>query len=403
MTFQHRFFNNLLITVIFLPLLASSLSFTTLQPEYFQTTPPVLDGKVAKNIALDSAQRLFEDKIYPPGCFATWKGVLYAGLADGRIVRVKNDTVETVVTIGGGTCERAQVGCYGRPNGISFDNNGKLLVADIIKGLYRVDVNKGTVSYLVRSTNEVDNVLVRGVNFAIAAKSGDIYFSVMSYKWDWVDIQNEFIEASANGRVLHYDPKTKKTSTLVDYMYFPNGIQLSKDEDFLIISQATKYNIIKYHLKGAKKGQQEVFADNVPGVPYNIHASPRGTFWVGLVGVRLPGQQSIYENLGPLPEFRKIIGLLVSAVDNLFLWVSRKFGFPFIQTLEDMFQDVKHELFLGPKYGFVIEVDKNGTIIQSLQSPAANIYHISDALELDGYLYLGTPFHPVIGKYKLNK
>ncbi len=32
----------------------------------------------------------------------------------------------------------------GRPLGIDFDSSGKLVVADIHKGLYRVDVDKGT-------------------------------------------------------------------------------------------------------------------------------------------------------------------------------------------------------------------------------------------------------------------
>ena len=39
------------------------------------------------------------------------------------------------------------------------------------------------------------------------------------------------------GRVLKYDPITKKTSVLVNDIQFPNGITLSKDGSFLLFCE----------------------------------------------------------------------------------------------------------------------------------------------------------------------
>ena len=43
--------------------------------------------------------------------------------------------------------------------------------------------------------------------------------------------------------------------------------------------------VIRYYLKGPKKGSLDVFA-NLPGLPDNLRTSSRGTIWVPLPGVR---------------------------------------------------------------------------------------------------------------------
>ncbi|MGC3664084.1 SMP-30/gluconolactonase/LRE family protein, partial [Pseudomonas aeruginosa] len=56
------------------------------------------------------------------------QGRVYAGLADGRVVRLDGSgKVETFVDTGG------------RPLGMDFDAAGKLILADAWKGLLRID------------------------------------------------------------------------------------------------------------------------------------------------------------------------------------------------------------------------------------------------------------------------
>ena len=74
----------------------------------------------------------------------------------------------------------------------------------------------------------------------------------------------------ANRWFLLLRSQTKKVKTLIDGTYFGNGVVLSKDESFVLMTETTKYRVLRYWLKGEKAGQTEVFADNLPGFPNGI-------------------------------------------------------------------------------------------------------------------------------------
>ena len=62
------------------------------------------------------------------------------------------------------------------------------------------------------------------------------------------------MELKEDGGLYKYNPKTNKISTLIDGTYFGNGVVLSKNEDFLLLTETSKYRVLKYWLKGDKKG-----------------------------------------------------------------------------------------------------------------------------------------------------
>ena len=68
-----------------------------------------------------------------------------------------------------------------------------------------------------------------------------------------------------------YDPKTKMSETLLDDLYFANGIALSDNEDYLLVNDLARARVLKYHLKGAKQGKTEVLL-KTPGLPDNLVA-----------------------------------------------------------------------------------------------------------------------------------
>ena len=86
---------------------------------------PALRGPLAVNERLTGAELLATGKIVgPEDVDVDSEGRVYAGLADGRIVRVlKDGTVEDFANTGG------------RPLGMEFDSGGRLIVADAWKGL----------------------------------------------------------------------------------------------------------------------------------------------------------------------------------------------------------------------------------------------------------------------------
>lgn len=54
-----------------------------------------------------------------------------------------------------------------------------------------------------------------------------------------------------------------------------------------------------------------------------------------------------------------------------------------------------------PQYGLIVELDASGKIIRSLHSPDHKIHLLSEVLEHDGYLYLGSYRNPFLGRVKL--
>lgn len=49
-----------------------------------------------------------------------------------------------------------------------------------------------------------------------------------------------------------------------------------------------RYRCLRYWLEGASQGLTEIFIDNLPGLPDNIHLHGASrTFWIGIVGVSI--------------------------------------------------------------------------------------------------------------------
>ncbi|KAK1268514.1 Strictosidine synthase 1 [Acorus gramineus] len=85
----------------------------------------------------------------------------------------------------------------------------------------------------------------------------------------------------ATGRLLKYDPRTKQVTVLLRALAFGNGVALSKDNSYVLITETTRSRILRYWLRGPKSDTSDVFLD-VPQYPDNIKRTPKGEFWVAI-------------------------------------------------------------------------------------------------------------------------
>jgi hypothetical protein len=83
-----------------------------------------------------------------------------------------------------------------------------------------------------------------------------------------------------------------------------NGLVLSKQEDFIIVNDLFNSRLLKYHLKGDKKGSSEVFIDRLPGVGDNLTSDSDG-IWVPLFSIS-DAENSI-QYLARWPNVRKFM------------------------------------------------------------------------------------------------
>jgi sugar lactone lactonase YvrE len=101
---------------------------------------------------------------------------------------------------------------------------------------------------------------------------------------------NILLEGEGTGRLLRYDPETSAAQVVLNGLVFPNGVQISEDQQFLLFSETTNCRIMRYWLDGPRTGELEVFA-NLPGFPDNVRSNGRGQFWVAIDCCRTPAQE----------------------------------------------------------------------------------------------------------------
>ncbi|WZZ05856.1 hypothetical protein YC2023_091777 [Brassica napus] len=86
----------------------------------------------------------------------------------------------------------------------------------------------------------------------------------------------------ASGKLYKYDPSTKVITVLMEGLGGAAGCTVSSDGSFVLVSQFTKYNIIRYWIKGPKAGSSEDFSNS----PSRLHPSSirrigsTGNFWI---------------------------------------------------------------------------------------------------------------------------
>jgi sugar lactone lactonase YvrE len=316
---------------------------------------PPLTGVYQENNQLAVIERLGEGiGLGPEDLAFDAHGFLYTGMADGRILRFSPNA---------STPERfADTG--GRPLGVAFDAQGSLIVADALKGLLAIAPD-GTMQVLA---NEVNG---RRINFADGldiAADGTIFFSEASAKFAQDQFVLDLYEHRPNGRLLAYDPATKSTSVVLDKLYFANGVAVSPDQAFVLVAETGTYRVQRYWLPGPRKGEAEMFVENLPGMPDNIRSNGKDTFWVGLpMG---PGARQVTDTVLPHPFLRKVLVRVPEALRPAL-----------------------------PPSGYVLALDMNGRVQQTLQDPQGAFYtEITTAREHAGRLYLGSSSEDAIGR-----
>jgi sugar lactone lactonase YvrE len=318
-------------------------------------TAPRVTGVLEPNDTLMKAELLAQGQIHGPEDTAVdAQGRVYAGLHDGRVVRIGIDgKPETFAATGG------------RPLGMDFDAQGDLILADAYKGLLRIDP-QGHIKVLATEAEGVPFVFTDDLDIA---SDGRIYFTDASSKFQQPDYLLDLLEGRPYGRLMRFDPASGKTEVLLDGLYFANGVALSQNEDFVLVNETYRYRIQRYWLKGDKAGTHDLFADNLPGMPDNLQGDRAGTFWVALPTPRksdadfLQNQPWIKAQLAKLPRA---------------LWPK------------------------PTSYGLAIALNEQGEIVQSLHDTSGtHLRMVTSVKPVGDYLYLGSLDNDRIGKLKI--
>ncbi|GAM17453.1 hypothetical protein SAMD00019534_006280 [Acytostelium subglobosum LB1] len=264
----------------------------------------------------------------------------------------------------------------GRPVGMYIDAEDRLLVADAVKGLLRVDLETRDVNILTSGANGTKLIFLDDVK---TGPDGMIYISdsarigpLMDKNGDWNILTSAtFAIASSkpDGRLLSYDPQTKETKVLMQGIRFANGVLVDPTGNSVYVCETSTYRVWRYWLKGINAGKSMVFIDNLPGYPDGINLGSDNRLYISLYG----GRSKLVDWIHHFPSVKRLL-----------------LRIPFVKF---------------PIYPpmIVIADPNSGEILDSLQGTRSSpLKSLTSAVEHDGRLYIGNLHLNFIGVYDLN-
>jgi len=203
--------------------------------------------------------------VVPSGPLEGW---VLTGTADGGLHRVSHDGRE-VVRIGS---------TGGRPLGLEWLPDGRVLVCDAHRGLLAADPTTGATEQLLA---EVDGRPFVFCNNAAVASDGTVYASDSSAVHPVEEWKAEVLALTGTGRLVRRAPDGA-ASVLLDGLQFANGVALSRDESFVVVAETSVRRLQRVFVDGPRAGESEVFVADLPGFPDNIARGSDGLVWVAL-------------------------------------------------------------------------------------------------------------------------
>jgi hypothetical protein len=317
---------------------------------------PGFTGEFAENNALDAARQipLPGGATGPEDLAVMPDGRIYAAGLEGVLYEISGDAPVEADRLGG------------RPLGLTAGPDGTLYIADSFRGLMRWN-GPGTLELLA---DEAGGTPVVYANQVAAARDGTVYFTDSTTRFDPEEHGGTkptsvlaIWEQSSTGYIARRLPDGTVEQVAGGFV-FANGIALSPEEDFLLVNETGRAQVIRIWLKGPRKGEREVFLHNLPGYPDNLEAQGDGTYWLSFASPRVPS-----EVLMPYPMLRKIV------------W---RLG-PMVRP--------------APVHrGMMIHFDGEGRILRNLQDPGGRLGITSGGMEAGGHLYVMTLDSPWFGR-----
>ncbi|WP_370500733.1 SMP-30/gluconolactonase/LRE family protein [Mycolicibacterium sp. jd] len=225
------------------------------------------------------------------------EGNLWTGALDGGIVRLRPD----------GSSPEVITNTGGRPLGLTFARDGRLLVCDSPRGLLAVDTTTGAVETLVHSVGGRPLIFCSNVT---ETADGTVYFTESTTAFTVGNYLGAILEARPRGALHRLEPHGRLT-TVVDGLYFANGVTPTADGSALVFAETQGRRLSKYWLTGPDAGNVTPLAVNLPAIPDNLSTGADGRIWCAMVTPANPLADRLAA--GP-PLLRKLVWRLPSRV-----------------------------------------------------------------------------------------
>lgn len=133
----------------------------------------------------------------------------------------------------------------------------------------------------------------------------------------------EAITLGRNGRLWNVDTATRSAALVAQDYNFIDGVLLEESggvEQSVLVTETTKFRLLRLHLKGEMAGRDEIVWDALPGMPDGLDRDADGNVWIGMLKQRSPLITWVHANpwIKPLmlrlPEDRLPVSLETSVL-----------------------------------------------------------------------------------------
>lgn len=277
----------------------------------------------------------------------------------------------------------------GQAGGLNVLSGGQLMVCIGNKGLAIVEKN-GRKTWI----KEAGGKAIKCPNSAVADSDGNIYLvdgSLHHKPSDWV---RDLMEKRSNGRLIRYDRKGEKCDVLLEDMGYPNGLCISHDGKWLIVTESWNHTLSRYPLDDIRTGTQKTLIPNMPGYPGRIVPAADGGYWMCLFGMRT----ELVELVLTESDFRKEM----MATSEPAHWIAPSLCYDRDPYEYCQIGAVRALGYLKPwapprSYGLVVKLNNDFEITKSFHSRSNGLRHgITGLCDHENRLFISSKGHGII-------
>lgn len=298
-------------------------------------------------------------------------GRVWTGTVDGGIIAISPDDGRA----------RRILETGGRPLGLEWLPDGRMLVCDAERGLLAADVHgDGAIEELV---THVDGRRMLFTNNAAVATDGTIWFSDSSRHWDVHTWKSDLIAHTRSGRLLRR-AVDGTVSTVLDGLAFANGVALLADESAVLVAETALRRVRRVELvdgqpaSGHEVGREgvdprpfgaQVFTEGLPGYPDNIARGSDGLIW----------------------------SAIASPPDRTLAVLQRS-----IRPIRGLALRLPEALKPSPRRTVRVTAhDAGGTLVHDLQADAGEWHMATGVREHEGQVWLGSLVEPAVARLEV--
>jgi sugar lactone lactonase YvrE len=283
------------------------------------------------------------------------EGEVYTGTEDGTVWRVRD---------AGARLERVGF-TAGRPLGLEWLPDGRILVCDARVGLLAMDPGTGAVEELTRLVHGRRMVFC---NNAAVAGDGTVFFTDSSRVYGIDRWKADVVENTCTGRLLRRDPDGS-VSVVLDGLRFANGVALAADESYVAVAETAGRTVVRRWLTGERAGETDHLAADLPGYPDNIARGSDGLVWVTVASPRDPVVEGLMR--GPMPL--------------------RRAAWRLPEPLQPK----------PKRTARVMAFDDAGTVVHDRSFDASSFHMVTGVREHDGRVWLGSLVEPAVAVFEV--